>query len=142
MTNNNPINTDNLTRCITALEISYTELQKQNEKTDPIAFDIYRNSAVKAFEMTVEQAGKLLRKALKPHMASDKAVYTLSYKDTFKVAQQQGILEQDFIERWFIYRDNRNNTAHDYGEFFATQTMGLLEQFISDAKTLRDSLNP
>ncbi|MEN8219100.1 MAG: hypothetical protein ABFS56_22570 [Pseudomonadota bacterium] len=31
----------------------------------------------------------------------------------------------DTCERWFEYRDNRNNTAHDYGEHFAESTLKL-----------------
>jgi len=27
------------------------------------------------------------------------------------------------VERWFAYRDNRNDTAHDYGEGFANETL-------------------
>ena len=34
------------------------------------------------------------------------------------------------------YPDNRNDTAHDYGEGFAETTIGLLEQFIPDAREL------
>lgn len=34
------------------------------------------------------------------------------------------------------YRDNRNDTAHDYGEGFAETTIGLLARFIADAREL------
>ena len=33
-------------------------------------------------------------------------------------------------------RDNRNDTAHQYGEGFAETTLKLLPQFIADAKEL------
>ena len=39
-------------------------------------------------------------------------------------------------ERWFAYRDNRNDTAHDYGEKFAETTLKLLPGFIADAREL------
>ena len=45
------------------------------------------------------------------------------------------------VERWFDYRDNRNVTAHDYGEGFAEETMALLPGFVADAKTLREKLD-
>lgn len=44
------------------------------------------------------------------------------------------------VERWFTYRDNRNNTAHDYGEGFAKQTLVLLPSFIADAQMLESGL--
>jgi hypothetical protein len=33
-----------------------------------------------------------------------------------------------------MYRDNRNITAHDYGENFAEETLKLFPDFISDAR--------
>ena len=134
----NTISTEFLTRCILVLEKSYEELKKQDEAKDPVRFDIYRNSVIKAFEMTIEQSGKLLRKKLKPYFSSSKEVYQLTYKQLFKSALQHGLLEEDLVQRWFAYRDNRNDTAHDYGEYFAVQTLGLIEQFIADAKVLCD----
>ena len=135
------ISTEYLSRCIQTLEKSYTEFLKQDEAIDPIAYDIYRNSVVKAFEMTIEQSGKLMRKVLKPYFATHKQVYALTYKQIFKMALQHGLLEQDLVERWFTYRDNRNATACDYGVFFATKTVLLIEQFILDAKVVRDVIN-
>lgn len=34
------------------------------------------------------------------------------------------------------YRDNRNDTAHKYGEDFAETTLELLPDFIADARAL------
>jgi len=39
------------------------------------------------------------------------------------------------------YRDNRNNTAHDYGVNFAEETLTLLPQFIADASALAEAIN-
>ena len=41
-----------------------------------------------------------------------------------------------FVERRLRYRDNRNDTAHDYGEGFAETTLKLLPGFIVDARAL------
>jgi len=35
-----------------------------------------------------------------------------------------------------VYRDNRNDTTHDYGEGFAEGTLRLLPGFIVDAKRM------
>ena len=42
------------------------------------------------------------------------------------------IMSIDAVERWFAYRDNRNNTARDYGENFAKETLCLIPSFIDD----------
>jgi hypothetical protein len=44
------------------------------------------------------------------------------------------------VERWFAYRDNRNNTAHDYGKGFADETLSLLPGFLADARRLESLL--
>ena len=46
----------------------------------------------------------------------------------------------DTVERWFRYRDNRNDTAHNYGEDFAEATLKLLPAFLADAKALADMI--
>ncbi len=46
------------------------------------------------------------------------------------------IMSIDAVERWFAYRDNRNNTAHDYGENFAKETLSLIPSFIDDVSQL------
>ncbi|MFT4153744.1 MAG: nucleotidyltransferase substrate binding protein [Parafilimonas sp.] len=81
----------------------------------------------------LEQSGKLLRKTLKLYCSSSKAVDGLVFKDVFRHAVKHNIIDADACDRWFTYRDNRNNTAHDYGESFAEETLVFLPQFIIDA---------
>jgi hypothetical protein len=40
----------------------------------------------------------------------------------------------------FVYRDNRNNTAHDYGVGFAEETLTLLPEFLADARRVEATL--
>ena len=58
------------------------------------------------------------------------------FKDIFRHAAKHSLITTDETERWFKYRDNRNNTAHDYGKGFAEETLNLLPQFIMDAKSI------
>ena len=44
------------------------------------------------------------------------------------------------MERWFSYRDNRNNTAHDYGVGFAEETLALMPKFITDVRDIEANL--
>lgn len=65
------IQTAFLQRCIDTLEKSYTMLQSAEEGS--IDYELYRNSLVKSFDMTMEQSGKLLRKKITPYFSSKKA---------------------------------------------------------------------
>jgi nucleotidyltransferase substrate binding protein (TIGR01987 family) len=132
------LNTDHLLRCIQTLESSLAMLNKAEE--DSIDYEVYRNAVVKGFERVLETSGKLLRKALKAYGGSPKAVDELFYKDVLRHAGKHGLLTPEAIERWFAYRDNRNSTAHDYGEGFARETLLLMPGFMEDARSLEASL--
>ncbi len=136
------LRTENLARCIQTLEASLARLREVPEAS--VEHEVFRNAVVKGFELTLETAGKLLRKALKAYAGNPRAVDELTYKDVFRHAARHGLLDSDAVRRWFAYRDNRNNTAHDYGEDFAEDTLGLLPAFLADAqameKTLREKL--
>lgn len=61
-------------------------------------------------------------------------------KDVFRYASRYGLISADACERWLEYRDNRNETAHDYGKVFAEATLVLLPRFVADARVLADGL--
>lgn len=121
-------------RCIHALENAFALLKQASPEN--IEYDIYRSACVKEFEIILEQSGKLLRKILKPYFHSSKEVDKLYFKDLFRHAVLHSIISAEACERWYQYRDNRNNTAHDYGVNFAEETLVLLPQFIADASEL------
>ncbi|MDD2814445.1 MAG: hypothetical protein PHP00_01730 [Thiotrichaceae bacterium] len=50
-----------------------------------------------------------------------------------KWANYHDLISLEESERWLIYRDNRNDTGHDYGIGFADTTLKLLLPFIVDA---------
>jgi len=126
-------------RCIATLEQAHDLLQSSD--VDSIMYEMYRSACVKEFEIILEQSGKLLKKCLQPYFHSNKAVDKLFFKDIYRHCAQHGLISIDEVSRWLVYRDNRNNTAHDYGVDFADNTLLLLEQFIIDAKSLAKVIN-
>lgn len=133
------VNTEYLKRCLATLEMSYSMIKSVEEGT--INYEMYRNSLVKSFEMTLEQSGKLLRKKLVPYFASKREADKLSFKDIFRYAFKFSLIDEKAVERWFAYRDNRNSTTHDYGQKFAEETLSLIELFIKDVKQLEEIIN-
>ncbi len=128
------IDTTYYERCISTLEKAYALLLNANPEM--IDYDMYRSACIKEFEIILEQSGKLLRKVLKPYFHSAAAVDKLVFKEVFQNAVLRTIITDETCERWLQYRDNRNNTAHDYGVNFAEETLLLLPQFIFDATNL------
>ena len=130
------IDTTFLRRCIATLELALEHLKRTEE--DDITYDLHRAACVKEFELVLEQSGKLLRKRLAPYFASNRQADRLVFKDLFRHAAKHGLIDADAVERWLRYRDNRNQTAHDYGSGFAEATLKLLPRFIADANALAD----
>ena len=129
------IDTTFLRRCIGTLELAYEGISRLKE-VEELTCDIYRAACVKEFELVLGQSGKLLRKRLSVYFASNRQADQLSFKDLFRHAAKHGLMDIEATERWIEYRDNRNDTAHDYGESFAEMTLQLLPVFIADAKAL------
>jgi Nucleotidyltransferase substrate binding protein like len=134
----NKIDTTYLERCISTLEKAYGLMLKADP--EDIDYDMYRSACVKEFEIILEQCGKLLRKVLKPYFHSSKAVDQLHFKQVFKECVLRSIISLELCERFLEYRDNRNNTAHDYGVNFAEETLLLLPNFIIDTKTVAEAI--
>ena len=129
------IDTTFLRRCIKSLEVALNEISQEKETHD-ILYDVYCAACVKEFDLVLEQNGKLLRKRISAYFASNQQADRLTFKDVFRHAAKHRLLESDAVERWIAYRDNRNDTAHNYGENFAETTRKLLPSFFTDAKAL------
>jgi len=105
-----------------------------------VSFDLYRNAAIKSFELSLETTGKLLRKALKQFSASPRSVDSLVFNDLFRHAGKHGLLDEAGVSRWIGYRANRNETAHDYGVAFANETLALLPDYLKDLRDLASKI--
>ena len=75
------------------------------------------------------------------YFASKKIVDTLTFKDLFRHAFKHSLINEDEVNRWLKYRDNRNNTTHDYGKDFAEETLTLMETFLIDVNNLKEIIN-
>lgn len=132
------LQTDSLIKSIKTLESSLEHLLKVEKNS--IEFEIFRNATVKGFELTLETAGKLLRKALKAYSGDPRAIDALTYKEVLRLASKHTLLNSQAVKRWFQYRDNRNDVAHDYGVAFANTTLKLLPEFLNDVRALEAAL--
>lgn len=133
------LDTEHLKRCIGTLESSLAFYGKA--EAGSIEQEVFRNAIVKGYELAQETAFKLIKRALKDYGHGGKKLDATPVKDLLRLAATHGLMSVEEVERWFAYRDNRNNTAHDYGEGFAKETLALLPSFIADAKALEAVLH-
>jgi nucleotidyltransferase substrate binding protein (TIGR01987 family) len=134
------LNVDHLLRTVMTLEQALLAIEQNPASPENVMFDLYRNAAIKSFELSLETAGKLLRKALKAYEASPRTVDAWVFNDVLRQAGKHGLLSIAEVERWLAYRANRNNTAHDYGEGFANDTLKLLPTYLQDVRHLAQAL--
>jgi nucleotidyltransferase substrate binding protein (TIGR01987 family) len=132
------LNTDHLKRCIGTLESSLAFYSQAEEGS--IEQEVFRNAILKGYELAQETVFKLLKRALKDFGHGGKKLDATPVKEILRLAATHGLMTVDEVERWFAYRDNRNSTAHDYGEGFAKETLALLPGFVRDASTLEATL--
>lgn len=129
------LSVEHLQHTANTLEQAIIRLQQTSEE-DKVLYDLFRNAAIKSFELSLETTGKLLRKVLKLYTGNPKSVDQLVFNDLFRHAAKHGLLDDVEVEGWLSYRANRNTTAHDYGENFAEQTLVLLPDYLVDLRQL------
>ncbi|MTW21938.1 nucleotidyltransferase substrate binding protein [Allochromatium palmeri] len=134
------LNTDHLRNTLRALESAVARYQlavAEHEDTDQ---EVFRMAIVKGFELTQEVCFKLIKRRLKDFGYGGRKLEATPVKELLRLAAQHGLLTLEEVERWFAYRENRNDTAHDYGEAFAEETLALMPDFIRDARGLEARL--
>ncbi len=129
------LNVEHLLRTADTLEQALLVIESHTNRDD-VRFDLYRNAAIKSFDLSLETAGKLLRKALKAYGGAPREVDKWVFNDVLRHAGKHGLMKAAAVERWLAYRANRNNTAHDYGEGFANDTLKLLPAYLQDVRAL------
>lgn len=130
------LNVEHLRRTADTLEQAIIKLGEVQPGRDVVLYDLYRNAAIKSFELSLETTGKLLRKALRLYGGSPREVDRLVFNDVLRHAGQRGLLDMPGVERWLAYRANRNTTAHDYGAGFANETLKILPAYLDDVRAL------
>lgn len=132
------LSTAALIRVLETLDIGLQKLQCS--EPDSIDYELFRNSSIKSFELSVEISGKLLRKCLKAFNTDSRAVDSLVFNDVLRQAGKHGLLSREELERWLGYRQQRNATAHDYGEKLAEKAIVVLRNFVIDGKYLSERM--
>lgn len=121
---------------IEVLERAYNKLCKAYEllknSDDPDSQEAFRDSCIKRFEFTLEQARKHMSRYLQTEYSKSKD--ELKTKNVFRLMQGFSFIQS--WERWSEYTELRNSTAHEYSEEKAIEIISLLPQFIEDVAYL------
>ena len=121
-----------LERCLSTLKRAHGRLVVTGPEQED--HDLFRAACVKEFELILEIVTKLLRRVLREYVVSPRELSEMNYKDIFRRAARHSLLTLEEVDQWFLYRDNRNATAHEYGQNFAAKVVAVLPEFIRDSE--------
>ncbi|MDW8403251.1 nucleotidyltransferase substrate binding protein [Chloroflexus sp.] len=130
------VNTEQLDNTLRALESALEHYQQAVAEQDAVEQEIFRLAIIKGCELAQEVSFKLIRRQLREFGHSSRTLEAMPVKELLRFAAQHSLLSIAEVERWFAYRANRNNTAHNYGEGFVQATLAILPDFIRDARAL------
>lgn len=93
-----------------------------------------RDAVIQRFEYTYELCWKMLKRRIELDSPNPAAVDAMSFKDLLRDGAERGLIED--VEKWMIYRDQRNITAHTYDEQKAASVHRTAIGFVDDAEDL------
>ena len=97
-----------------------------------------RDAVIQRFEYTYELCWKMLKRQLEEESPHPSAVDALSFRDLLREGAEKGMIR--CVEDWFIYREQRNITAHTYDENKAISVYNTALNFLPDARDLLNEL--
>ena len=116
-------------KTIVALEeslIIYNKYKGTDEKHERIL----KRGAIQAFVIGYEMARKMLVRYLKEYY--DENFDQMPIRDIFRYGQRVGILSD--AEKWFAYKNNKDNSFHTYDLSIADQVFYTADGFLQEAK--------
>ena len=125
-------------RCAQTQDLSLEMLDRAAPGS--IEYEVARNAVVKGFELALEVAGGLLRRAVREFAAEPGRIARLPFKQVLREAARVGLRTSDEVERWFRYRDLRNDAAHEYGQALARNVLAAVDDFRADLGRLLERL--
>ena len=122
-----------------SLELALDTIGKQKE-ADADLYDICRAACVKEFELVFGTERQTAAKTYCGILFQQPAGRSSGFQRSIPVCRQARADRTGSSQRWLYYRDNRTDTAYNYGEDFAEATLRLLPAFVADAKALADMI--
>ena len=116
-------------KTVVALEESLTIYNKY-KGTDEKHERSLKRGAIQAFVISYEMARKMLVRYLKEYY--DENFDQMPIRDIFRYGQKVGILSD--AEKWFTYKNNKDNSSHTYDLSIADQVFHTTDDFLQEAQ--------
>lgn len=97
-----------------------------------------RDAVIQRFEYTYELCWKMLRRRLEMDAAVPSDADRLSFPELLRAGAEYGMIAD--VERWLVYRHQRNTTSHVYDADLAWDVYRSALDFAVDARRLLTAL--
>jgi len=97
-----------------------------------------RDAVIQRFESCYELCWKMLKRKLKLDASTPDEIDRMAFKDLIREGAVRGFIEDP--EKWFLYREQRNITAHIYDETKARSVYETALEFLPEAEKLLKQL--
>lgn len=125
---------------IAPLKKAFLSLDKALERSKKNSQDLeVRDACIQRFEYTYELCIKMIKRYIEQEMPLSEKVDQLNYRDLLRVALEMGLINH--IDRWFQYREARNQTSHTYDEDKAQAVYNILSDFLQKAQFFINQIN-
>lgn len=98
-----------------------------------------RDACIQRFEYTYELGIKTIKRYIEHEMPLPEKVDQLNYRDLLRLAFEVGLIEH--VQKWFQFREARNQTIHAYDENKAKAVFHVLPEFVNHAQYLLNELD-
>lgn len=98
-----------------------------------------RDACIKRFEYTYELCHKMLKRHLEITSPTPSEIDEYTFQTLIRTGYERGLLLNSW-DKWATYRDNRNRTSHGYNEQNAIIIVGELDDFMTEATHLLNTL--
>jgi nucleotidyltransferase substrate binding protein (TIGR01987 family) len=120
---------------LSALEKAVASLKRAVVRSSPVPGDTeLRDAVIQRFEYTYELCWKMLKRRIELDSPNPAAVDAMSFRELLREGAERGLITD--VEKWIIYRDQRNITAHTYDERKALSVFQTAVVFVEDAADL------
>ncbi|MBL1259433.1 MAG: nucleotidyltransferase substrate binding protein [Thiotrichaceae bacterium] len=129
---------DKFQKSLKHLEVQYQHYTTMDENLPEWIKEAIPESIVQRFETCFDSMWKVLKRYLSDEVGV--ADLPNGPKPILRIANENQLFSSS-VEQWIIYLDARNNTAHDYSEEKALNTLAIVENFIDDAIGLYQTMS-
>jgi len=97
-----------------------------------------RDAVIQRFEYTYELCWKMLKRKIEQDVPNPAEIDLLSFRELIRVGAERGFIRD--AEKWMVFREQRNITAHTYDRKKAESVYKTALQFYPEANALLEEL--